>query len=390
MPGISNIENIEVYRLPSGSRQLDLVGNITAKCAVQKTHAKKGQKKMKTEPTRTTQIIDAKHLKKPTKSSAPIPLRSTQLSSPSTTAATLTAAATLSTATVSSSSLPSSSSVTTSAPSTTATAPTVAAAAANVVPLKTRVVQLLALHPREEKELAKALRERPEDLQSILPIVANLISGRYVLKAETYKEVKIFDWGKYSAKEREIVVKNASTAFDKLGLGPDAPERDIFLAEKTKRASPPLVAEGYHVVGNMDSTSTKRWTGGGGSESEGLDKSSLLKPGATKKGGGGSSGGGGAGNGKKLQGLPLSGKKIVGGGAGSSTKGPIKVKGAEKAVAASLGVPNHSKGATTPTNAVKSAVGGTPNIGVGSPTVTGRRSSINGSSSNSNINGNGN
>ncbi|KAF9343027.1 hypothetical protein BGX26_006399, partial [Mortierella sp. AD094] len=51
MPGISNIE---VYKLQSGSKQLDLVGDISAKCTIQRTHAKKGQKKAtRHEPPRT-------------------------------------------------------------------------------------------------------------------------------------------------------------------------------------------------------------------------------------------------------------------------------------------------------------------------------------------------
>ncbi|KAI7823769.1 hypothetical protein BC939DRAFT_450770 [Gamsiella multidivaricata] len=354
MPGISNIE---VYKLPSGTKQLDLVGNITAKCTIQRTHAKKGQKKAtKHEPVRTTQIIDANDLRKGTKSTASIPVRRPQSPSPSATTATATAAAT-------------------------------AAAAGTVVPLKTRVVQLLAQHPHgtEEKELMKLLRVSLEDLQSILPIVANFSGGRYVLKPETYKEVKIYDWKNYSAKQREIVVKNASAAFDRLGLAHDAPERDILLPEKAKRASPPLVAEGYHVVGNMDTTNSKWRSGGAGSESEGLDNgrmsssnSSLLKPPSAQK----------KTSAKKSPALSsLTGKKRA-----SSTKSSSGNKGsrqsAEKVAAAILeNAQNHNaRGATTPSSTVKSTLGGTPGIGVGSPTITGRRPSING---NGNGNGNG-
>lgn len=109
------------------------------------------------------------------------------------------------------------------------------------------------------------------------------------MKPETYRKVKIHDWRSYSAKQREIVVKNASAAFDKLGLAPDAPERDILSPAKIKRASPPLVAEGYHVVGNMDTTNSRWRSGGGGSESEGLESGRMnssnthLKPPTQKK-----------------------------------------------------------------------------------------------------------
>ncbi|KAF9345722.1 hypothetical protein BGX26_002806, partial [Mortierella sp. AD094] len=224
------------------------------------------------------------------------------------------------------------------------------------------------LHQRgvEERELTKMLKVRIEDLQSILPIVANYSGGRYVLKPETYKEVKIYDWKNYSAKERDIVVNNASAAFDRLGLSSDAPERDILLPEKIKRASPPLVAEGYHVVGNMETTNSK-WRsggGGGGSESEGLDNgrmsssgSSLLKPPTQKK---------------------TSAKKSPG---TVTSKAKKTTSSSKKAAAAAIldTVPNHStRGATTPSSSLKPTLGGTPAVGIGSPIIAGRRSSING------------
>ncbi|KAF9395220.1 hypothetical protein BGX21_010021 [Mortierella sp. AD011] len=344
MPGISNIE---VYKLQSGSKQLDLVGDINAKCTIQRTHAKKGQKKAtKHEPQRTTNLEQRKVGKKGgSKLSGTAPVRRTLSPSPSPATATVASAAT-----------------------TAATTAATATTAGTVVPLKTRVVQLLALHQRgvEEKDLTKLLRVRIEDLQSILPIIANYSGGRYVLKPETYKEVKIYDWKNYSAKERDIVVNNASAAFDRLGLSPDAPERDILFPEKTKRASPPLVAEGYHVLGNMETTNSK-WRsggGGGGSESEGLDNgrmsssgSSLLKPPTQKK---------------------TSAKKSPGAVASKTKKTSSSSK---KAAAAAIldTVPNHStRGAVTPSSNLKQPLGGTPAVGVGSPIIAGRRSSING------------
>ncbi|KAK3829172.1 MAG: hypothetical protein J3Q66DRAFT_324535 [Benniella sp.] len=364
MPGISNIE---VYRLPSGSRQLDLVGNITSKCTIQKTHAKKGEKKpTKIEHIRTTQIIDPRELKKP-KPTAHIPVRRPQPpSSPSPTVVTTTAT-TATTATTSASGLASG-----------ATAAAAAAVAANVVPARTRVVQLLALHAQgtDEKELLKTKVTR-EELHSILHVVANAVGGRYVMKPEIYKEVKIYDWKSYSKPQRETVHTNASAAFDKLGLGPDAPERDILMPERIKRASPPLVAEGSHVVvGNMDTkwrpggaAAAAAAAGGGGSESEGFEKNSLLKPGTTKKP-----------LVKKQQGASQSSKKSLKG----STNGS---KGTRQSTSTTImEVANHSKGATTPTGTLKSGAGagGTPSVGVGSPTVPIRRTSISNGSGNGN------
>ena len=191
------------------------------------------------------------------------------------------------------------------------------------------------------------------------------------MKPEIYKEVKIYDWKSYSKPQRETVHTNASAAFDRLGLGPDAPERDILMPERIKRASPPLVAEGSHVVGNMDT----KWrpgagagaaAGGGGSESEGFEKNSLLKSGTTKKP-----------LVKKQQGTSQSSKKSLKG----STNGS---KGTRQPTSTILEVANHSKGATTPTSTLKSGAGGTPSVGVGSPTVPIRRTSISNGSGNGN------
>ncbi|KAG9322961.1 hypothetical protein KVV02_004337 [Mortierella alpina] len=331
--------DIEVYKLPVGSKQLDLVGNITSKCMIQRTHTK--PKVVKQENMRTTQIIDPKDLKG-TKATTQLPVRRAQSPSPSVAAAA------------------------------------VAATSGTVVPLDIRVVQLLATHPRgtEEKELRKLLRVGQEDLKPILDAVADLSGGRYVLKPETYRKVKIHDWRSYSAKQREIVVKNASAAFDKLGLPPDAPERDILSPAKIKRASPPLVAEGYHVVGNMDTTNSRWRSGGGGSESEGLDSGRMnsgnthLKPPTQKKTSAKKS--------TTTSVASLSAKRKTTSsskGSGTSTKA-IR----EKAAAAILEtVPNHStRVATTPASSLKPTMGGTPNLTIGSPNPAGRRPSING------------
>ncbi|KAG0300446.1 hypothetical protein BGZ98_009176 [Dissophora globulifera] len=353
------ISNIEVYKLPAGSNQLDLVGEITEKCAIQRTHARRGQKKAtKHEPLRTYV------LKKGSKSARPAPGSTPGAPAPASTPVRRPP----------------------SPP------PSTAAAAGTAVPLKTRVVQLLALQSRgtEERELLKILRVGAENLQSILLTVADLSGGRYILKPETYKEVKIHDWKNYSAKERQAVMKNASAAFDKLGLGPDAPERDILLAEKARRASPPLIAEGYHVVGTMDNSNSKRWSGGAGSESEGFDNgrgsggasSSLLKPPSNTMATGTSTTTTSTQKKTSAKKSPaissLSSKKKS-----TSLTSKSNRRSAEKVAAAILDtVPNHSmRGATTPSGTAKSGLAGTPSLGIGSPTIAGRRPSINGNNS---------
>ncbi|KFH70026.1 hypothetical protein MVEG_04829 [Podila verticillata NRRL 6337] len=314
---MGGISNMELYKLSPGAKQLDLVGDIKAKCTIQRTLAKKGAKKAtKHEPVRTTQILDPNDLKKRTKTTQPPARR---------------------------------------APSPLPSVATSANAGA-VVPLKTRVIQLLALQPLGLSELQGKVGSG--DLQAIMPMVATLSGGKYILKAEAYRDVKIFDWKNYSAKQREVVVKNASAAFDKLGLGPDSIERSKLSPEKV-RHSPPLVAEGYHVAGTMDASSKWR-PNGGGSESEGLEngKAGLLKPSSARK----------KVTTKKSPATPsLSSKKKV----SSSTKPTSKSAVRSLDIATILDqVPNHSAKVATGTHKPPGSVH------AGSPGATGRRPSV--------------
>ncbi|KAG0050125.1 hypothetical protein BGZ83_005084 [Gryganskiella cystojenkinii] len=351
---MQDINNMELYRLPAGTKQLDLVGNITSKCTIQKIHVKKGQKKAtRQEPVRVAQRLDPKDLKKGSKStSAQIPVRHAQSPSPS-----------------------------------------AAAIAGTVVPLRTRVVQLLAWNSEGTEERAFVqLRAAQEELQSILSAVATYYGRRYYLKPETYKEVKIYDWKSYSAKQRDSAAKNASAAFDKLGLSPDAPERSILDPDQVKR-SPPLVAEGI-MLNNSESANSRGWRaggggggGGGGSESEGLENgrsnhNTLLKP----------PGASSSSSQKKVSarkspaattsGTLTSKKKTVSSSSSSGTKAS-RQQAADKVVASILeSVPNHSKSASTnntPSMTTKSTLSGAPaTLGViGSPSIAGRRGSIN-------------
>lgn len=204
------------------------------------------------------------------------------------------------------------------------------------------------------------------------------------MKPETYKEVKIHDWKNYSAKQREIVINNAIAAFDMLGLSADAPERDILRPEMIKRTSPPRVAEGNH-TGNMDAGSKWRSGGGGaGSESEGFENGrihhsgsggSSLKPPITQK----------RTSAKKSPGTITSSSlssKIRSGSKGASSSSTTKTSRREKAAAATAimdSVRNLSAvGSSTPSSSLKPpTVGGTPGM-TSSPTIAGRRPSVNG------------
>lgn len=215
------------------------------------------------------------------------------------------------------------------------------------------------------------------------------------MKLETYKEVKIFDWKNYSAKQRDSAAKNARAAFDKLGLSSDAPERSILDPDQVKR-SPPLVAEGY--IGNMDTTQS-RWRsggGGGGSESEGLENgrtstynNSLLKPpsaSSQKKVSARKSPATSASSTlpskKKSTSSSSATSKSTSGGAASSSGTKSNRQTAAAAASILDAVPNHSvraqSSSTTPSTTTKPTLSGVPSAlsAVGSPNLTGRRGSI--------------
>ncbi|KAF8943858.1 hypothetical protein BGZ47_004959 [Haplosporangium gracile] len=345
MPGINNIE---VYKLPPGTKQLDLVGNISAKCTIQRTHAKQGQKKAtKHEPAKQGQKKATKH--EPTRTE--IKVGNGKTWSIATTFRTSSAYSNRGSGSSSGS-----------------------------------VIRNDTQHPRgaEEKELMKMLKVGLEDLQSISSSIANYSGGRYVLRPETYKEVKIHDWKNYSAKQRDIVLNNAIAAFDMLGLPADAPERDILRPGMIKRTSPPRVAEGNH-AGNMDTGSKWRSGGGGaGSESEGFENGrihhggsggSSLKPPITQK----------RTSAKKSPGTAAASSlssKIKSGGKGTGSSSTTKTSRREKAAAAAAimdSVRNLSAvGSSTPSSSLKPpTVGGTPGM-TSSPILAGRRTSVNG------------
>ncbi|KAF9126764.1 hypothetical protein BGW39_006362 [Mortierella sp. 14UC] len=341
MPGINNIE---VYKLPAGSKQLDLVGNITSKCAIQRTHAKQGQKKAtKHEPIRTEGKVSGRKARSITTTLGTSGADSNGSSGSSSSVGIRHISATQD-------------------PHCTAHS---------------------ATPTRSGRERAHEDVESQSRRLTIYIIIANYSGGRYVLRPETYKEVKIHDWKSYSAKQRDIAINNAIAAFNTLGLPADAPERDILRPEMIKRTSPPRVAEGNH-AGNADGSSKWRSGGGAGSESEGFDNGrinhnssggSSLKPPVTQK----------RTSAKKSPGTTTSSSlssKIKSGGKITGGSGTSKTSRREKAAAAAAimdSVRNLSAvGSSTPSSSLKPPnVGGTPGM-ASSPIIAGRRPSING------------
>ncbi|KAJ1656418.1 hypothetical protein IWQ61_004010 [Dispira simplex] len=127
------------------------------------------------------------------------------------------------------------------------------------VPLHTRLVQLLALKPYHIDTLVSTVKAKRDLVVQTLPRFATLIpssptpsatyflgsapsrfnnashqkdpaSGMWALCPEGYREVRIYDWSIYSARERETVMKHATAAFDFLKLPPDAPERSKLIS----------------------------------------------------------------------------------------------------------------------------------------------------------------
>lgn len=61
-----------------------------------------------------------------------------------------------------------------------------------------------------------------------------LSTGSYALNHEEYKNVKIYDWPQYSAKDREKVIENTKKAFNILGMGKESEEWKILEAPAVK------------------------------------------------------------------------------------------------------------------------------------------------------------
>ncbi|KAJ1919578.1 hypothetical protein IWQ60_007220 [Tieghemiomyces parasiticus] len=121
------------------------------------------------------------------------------------------------------------------------------------IPLRTRLIQKLALRPERTDALVAAVKAKRDDVLAVLVHIAK--SGKaaadspdalWSLLDDAYREVKIFDWPQYVAQDRANVVKRAGAAFDRLRLPPDAPERSkltpLVKAASFGRHIPPAAA----------------------------------------------------------------------------------------------------------------------------------------------------
>lgn len=93
------------------------------------------------------------------------------------------------------------------------------------IPLKTRVVQFLALGPTTVDEILEHTQGDYNDVLRVANVIGLQEGGQYRLRPAQYAKIKIGSW-KYSHDEKVRVIALARQAFDDLGLAPDAEERD--------------------------------------------------------------------------------------------------------------------------------------------------------------------
>lgn len=93
------------------------------------------------------------------------------------------------------------------------------------IPLKTRVVQFLALGPTTVDEILEHTQGDYNDVLRVANVIGLQEGGQYRLRPAQYAKIKIGSW-KYTHDEKVRVIGLARQAFDELGLAPDAEERD--------------------------------------------------------------------------------------------------------------------------------------------------------------------
>ncbi|KAI9590961.1 hypothetical protein BDF19DRAFT_318575 [Syncephalis fuscata] len=103
------------------------------------------------------------------------------------------------------------------------------------MPLRARLLKLLAMGPIDIGTLQTRMAQRPEALTADLSRLSDRQGSIYYLKPECYQDVQIYEWD-YTDEERAMVISLAQQAFDKLGLSEDARERVMLLAPETRPA----------------------------------------------------------------------------------------------------------------------------------------------------------
>ncbi|KAI9635404.1 uncharacterized protein MKK02DRAFT_32836 [Dioszegia hungarica] len=112
-----------------------------------------------------------------------------------------------------------------------------------VIPLKTRVVQYLALGPASVEEILSKLGGAEADVMRVVKVVGRQVAEnppRYSLQPSQYAKIKIGAW-RYTPEEQEQVGQMAREAFDELEY-PEGSEERVELERKLEEAAnmPPV------------------------------------------------------------------------------------------------------------------------------------------------------
>lgn len=86
------------------------------------------------------------------------------------------------------------------------------------IPLRTRLIQLLASGAANDVELSSRLRIQSGSLSDLLEDVAVQKGQDWALRDTLYQEVKFWDWKGYTTSERSCAISRASEAMDRLQL----------------------------------------------------------------------------------------------------------------------------------------------------------------------------
>ncbi|CAG8612568.1 10028_t:CDS:2 [Ambispora gerdemannii] len=107
------------------------------------------------------------------------------------------------------------------------------------IPLKTRIIQLLAWTDLPFDKVVRMTQDNKDQVLAVLKMVAQQVGQDWRLKDETYKEVKVYEWTSYANAEIKAVVDRATKAFNALKIPKDAPEwKKLRQPMETKRKRP--------------------------------------------------------------------------------------------------------------------------------------------------------
>ena len=96
--------------------------------------------------------------------------------------------------------------------------------------IRAPIIHRLAVTDATEDELLKykPLSATKEEFRSAIDKVADLVSGKYMLKNRFYKELDVWNFDYENSKERQTAIDNAVRAFDKMRMSGSDPEWQLL------------------------------------------------------------------------------------------------------------------------------------------------------------------